>query len=492
MHRLVDFCRRSNLCFCLLFVALLSACGGGGNDSQDAGAQATPPTSTRPPPASPPPPSTPSPATPPPAAVPLAPVGLTATSGNAQASLSWTASAGAVSYNVKRSNTAGGPYTIVRTAVTPTNSTDAGLTNGTTYYYVVTAVNSTGESANSNQVSATPESSTSAFFPIGAWVPPAYDFAKWKGRNVNTMVGVTQDFETWNAEANRLGLHMIRKPRPNPADDSKESLLLAWAHDDEPDGIFSQVPYTQIQTRYDNWKRVDATRNVFINFVGDLNQYDLVTGESGDAWYKKYVAGADWISADSYPVNNRQNISKLGVTVDHLKSLAGSKPVFAFIETADIDPTKDGPGPTPDELRAEIWEVIIHGVRGIFYFPEQVGNGIPFLYDNTPADVAAEMTKQNATITQLAGVLQGAINPSSVNATVLAPLEVAWRSDPSGKYFFVLNLSNTTRNSQTITLSGIGAATVATVYGENRSTPISGGKISDNFGPYAVHIYQVN
>jgi titin len=40
--------------------------------------------------------------------------------------------------------------------VTPTSFTDSGLTNGTTYYYVVSALNAGGESANSAQASATP------------------------------------------------------------------------------------------------------------------------------------------------------------------------------------------------------------------------------------------------------------------------------------------------------------------------------------------------
>ncbi|GMK42398.1 hypothetical protein PCCS19_54580 [Paenibacillus sp. CCS19] len=97
-----------------------------------------------------------------PTTVPSAPTGLTATAGNAQVSLSWTASTGAASYNVKRATTSGGTYTTVATGVTGTSYTNSSLTNGTTYYYVVSAVNSAGESANSMQASATPAASVTA------------------------------------------------------------------------------------------------------------------------------------------------------------------------------------------------------------------------------------------------------------------------------------------------------------------------------------------
>jgi hypothetical protein len=92
--------------------------------------------------------------------VPSAPMGLTAAAGNAQAVLSWTASNGATSYNVKRATTSGGAYTTVATGVTGTTYTNTGLTNGTTYYYVVSAVNIAGESVNSAQANATPVGST--------------------------------------------------------------------------------------------------------------------------------------------------------------------------------------------------------------------------------------------------------------------------------------------------------------------------------------------
>jgi hypothetical protein len=96
---------------------------------------------------------------------PAAPTGLQATAGNAQVSLTWNASSGATSYNVKRSTTNGGPYTTI--ASPTTNSyTDTGLNNGTPYYYVVTAVNSAGESSPSAQATATPTATTAVTVSI--------------------------------------------------------------------------------------------------------------------------------------------------------------------------------------------------------------------------------------------------------------------------------------------------------------------------------------
>src|SRR5262247_534310 len=92
---------------------------------------------------------------------PPAPTNLVATPGNAQVSLTWNTSSGASSYNVKRSTTSGGPYTTIATGVTSTSFTNTGLTNGTTYFFVVSAVNSAGESGNSNQASATPQAASS-------------------------------------------------------------------------------------------------------------------------------------------------------------------------------------------------------------------------------------------------------------------------------------------------------------------------------------------
>ena len=82
-----------------------------------------------------------------------APSGVTAKPGSGQVALSWNASSGASSYNVKRSGTSGGPYALI-VSTGATNYMDEGLANGT-FYYVISSVGAGGESTNSVEVSGT-------------------------------------------------------------------------------------------------------------------------------------------------------------------------------------------------------------------------------------------------------------------------------------------------------------------------------------------------
>jgi len=124
--------------------------------------------------------------------VPAVPAGLAAAPGNAQVMLSWMASSGATGYNVQRSTSSGGPYTQI-SLPTATNFTDTGLTNGTKYFYVVSASNSVGQSANSAQVSATP-----------TLPPPA------SPTGLAATAGNVQVSLTWNASSGATSYHVKR------------------------------------------------------------------------------------------------------------------------------------------------------------------------------------------------------------------------------------------------------------------------------------------
>jgi hypothetical protein len=96
----------------------------------------------------------------------VTPTGLVAVSGDGQVALSWNASANAAGYNVKRSSSLNGVYQQIATNLTALVYTNTGLTDGLTYYYVVSAVNGAGESANSAAVSGQPISLSRPVFNI--------------------------------------------------------------------------------------------------------------------------------------------------------------------------------------------------------------------------------------------------------------------------------------------------------------------------------------
>jgi fibronectin type 3 domain-containing protein len=105
-------------------------------------------------------------------AIPIAAVtGLDPIANDKQVALFWNSSAGATSYNISQFSQSGCSGAGAQASSPLPRYVESGLTDGSTYYFEVTAVNSTGASAPSACVSATPSASTAS-------LPPAQDPAK--------------------------------------------------------------------------------------------------------------------------------------------------------------------------------------------------------------------------------------------------------------------------------------------------------------------------
>jgi hypothetical protein len=89
-------------------------------------------------------------------APPSTPTNLTSTPNNGQITLHWESN-DVATYAVKRATAPGGPFETIATGLEYLVFTDLGLTNGATYYYVVSAFNEIGESANSAPLAAVPQ-----------------------------------------------------------------------------------------------------------------------------------------------------------------------------------------------------------------------------------------------------------------------------------------------------------------------------------------------
>ena len=125
---------------------------------------------------------------------PTTPTGLAATVGNDTVTLTWNAGGGATSYTVSRGSSSAGPFTAIGTVTSPspTTLTDTNVTNGNTYYYVVSGTNSKGTSPNSAPVAATP------------MVPPTFTSSATASPNPVTQNASTTITATVKCTANTL------------------------------------------------------------------------------------------------------------------------------------------------------------------------------------------------------------------------------------------------------------------------------------------------
>jgi beta-galactosidase len=91
------------------------------------------------------------------APAPDGPAGPVAIGSGGQVWLSWDVVPGAVTYNLKRTLVSGEGYITIISNTSSLSHIDTDVVNGTTYYYVLSAVNANGESTNSVEVSAMPQ-----------------------------------------------------------------------------------------------------------------------------------------------------------------------------------------------------------------------------------------------------------------------------------------------------------------------------------------------
>ena len=330
-------------------------------------------------------------------------------------------------------------------------------------------------------------------FVIGVWLQPAASLAGWQARGINTGFGYEPQGGSvsnarWSQAAADAGLAYIRHPGDSLAADAADPHLLAWMHDDEPD--VAKTPPSVLAADYAAWKAVGPNVPVLVNFSGGNVLFNLTP----EATYRDYLKSADWVASDFYPISGwfrADWLDHVGQTIDRLSSWAPGKSQYAFIET-NSQPLPDGPpgitGVSPGQFRSMAWSAVIHGARGIVYFPQAFNGG--FKYDSTPPEIVTEMTQLNSHLKDISTTLAGPVNPPALAVTVDAPLEAGWRPTVTGRLLIVLNPTNRTLTRANIRLGGTGSS-IGKVQWEGRSVQASGGVLVDDFGPFTAHVYQL-
>ena len=341
-------------------------------------------------------------------------------------------------------------------------------------------------------------------FPIGVFSQPEQSFAKWKARGINTILETPQGHDpvSWDRAAQTMGLFVIRRPMQNPRQDIGRKDLLAWSHWDEPDAAGRIVEWTPMfEKTASEWRAIDPNRKIFINFAGpDLSWFTT----RNDAYSKNYashyprlVASADWMANDLYPCGGwlnqshaprRGDITLLGEPIKILKGLT-SKPQFAFIEASEIERGNVAGArcPTVAEFKAEIWYALTQGVRGLFYFPAVVGKS-GFQFDGAPAEIVAEMSRQNAIIAKIAPLLQSQVDPAEFRAAAPAGFAAGWRKRGSEVLLILVNTRNQATPQTEIALTGLDGVSSGKSVTDGLAVPLSAGKFRMSFEPLGTQV----
>lgn len=378
------------------------------------------------------------------------------------------------------------------------------------------------------------QSTDENFFPIAVWLQNPQNAGRYQGIGINLYVGLWQGPTQSQIDTLRqFDMPVICHQNEWAKQHLDEALIVAWMHGDEPDNAHRfasywasdkekikagwpeiyealnldtqpyraygpPVPPRWIINDYQDIKRVDPIRPVLVNLGQGVAWEDYIgrgerTGKLED--YPLYIKGCDIVSFDIYPACHSdpavaQKLWYVPRGVDRLRQWAGpNKPVWTCIECTQINhPTTKA---TPEQIRCEVWMAIIHGARGLIYFshtwkPRFIEAGL--LADTQTAQAVRAI---NAQITALAPVIN---SPSLEDARVRTmprggQIDTMVKQSQDALYVFAVDMKGK-RARTTLQLKDIGNAQ-AEVLGEDRSIHIRGGRWTDDFDPWDVHLYRI-
>lgn len=352
-------------------------------------------------------------------------------------------------------------------------------------------------------------------FPIAVWLQPPRLATRYREAGINLYVGLWRGPNAEQLDALReAGMPVICDFNRFARDHRDDPLFVGWMHGDEPDNAQPvrdpktgrqsygpPIPPAHIVADYQALKQDDPTRPVLLN---------LGQGVANDDWkgrgpgaslddYPKYVQGGDVVSFDVYPVagiGRNDGADLLWYVAKGMDRLAnwtrGEKVLWSVIECTRIS-HEAGHKATPAQVKAEVWMAITQGARGLIYFVHEfkpVFNEHALLDD---PEMLAGVTAINRQIQALAPVLNsptipGAVTVATDNPDV--PVAALVKRHKDALYLFTVGMRNAPTTA-TFTLKDLPPGATVEVLDESRTLPIMESTFSEQFTPYAVHLYRI-
>ena len=311
------------------------------------------------------------------------------------------------------------------------------------------------------------------FFPVTSWgLTKGNMMDNWDARKcINTLYGEgyypVHDDDSWKDYLDQgtayswpvMGRADMKNIPPNPyrsnlninaitnlADETKDHpALMMWDLGDEPGLHWLSSPVLRAETY--KYHKLDPKHLVVVNYWGGLwSGLGEGKGKSYGYFYNaKYFGGkrthvADVVGFDYYSIGFREGgttVEKLAVALDTIKERHYNLvPYMSFVETAYLVTTL--PPPTAEQLRMLTWLSVVHGVKGINWYPFE---------PPTPPENFAVMTEFKDHITRLTPIVLGPETDRVVTDDANEPgnrVDTMIREDEENIYIFAVRLTEVT------------------------------------------------
>jgi hypothetical protein len=349
------------------------------------------------------------------------------------------------------------------------------------------------------------------FLPIMSWAQPRKNYAMLNEIGINTFCG-NADPES----AKEAGCYSITGFKAGQVDNGH---VLAWIFSDEPDmavgkGVNAKPRQSAEKVVAECNKIHSSTpkRLIFMTFTGDFRKKSSTyPPEAWEKIYPEFIKGADVLGFDIYPIygsGDAGHLNMVGSGVADLTQLAGTRPVYTWIETSKGSQCmtyEKQPDVLPMHTRNEVWQAIINGATAIGYFTH-VWKPEFKEYGPTP-EMTKELTRLNAQLTRLAPAILSGPAKNKIEMALDEGLKCSFKATKyeGSTYIFAENndLGPGAEKAKqfdpifprtgkaVFTISGLKAGTKIDVVDEQRTITAENGKFSDGFAPLAEHIYKL-
>jgi PKD repeat protein len=314
-----------------------------------------------------------------------------------------------------------------------------------------------------------------------------------------------------NSDINKLREY-VQKTKANPG-------IYMWCWDDEVNmgGRDGYIPapvvrsWTYVTHKYDPQHLVMGTMYGydFLPYYESLTvtaaAYNYI--HNGDYFGGRRTFPFDVMDYDIFPLGHCDH-SSLGGAGDNTRLFEAYAegidntiersynlyPILSVVEVQDLYPEDSYPGPTPEQLRMEIWMNIVHGMKGLSWFhyfgvrpPENDAVLAEFVDQIKIWGITILGPEPDTTVTDDANVLNTRVDTmvreTSSDIWIYTVRITEIEGEPADVLYDV-SFHLSTGNSEEMTVYDLGAGTT-------RTLQISGGNFQDDFERYDVHVYKI-